>query len=61
MTIRFFCNMRIGSESKNKHRANGMKNDSLGTGAYIALGEERDSETWLNRAAEQTLHVLWFL
>lgn len=26
-----------------------MKNDSLGTGAYIALGEERDSETWLNK------------
>ena len=45
------------ARSKNKHRANGMKNDSLGTGAYIPLGEERDSETWLNCAAEQTLHI----
>lgn len=43
--------------SKNKDRANRMKNYSLGAGAYIALGEERDSETWLNRAAEQTRHM----
>lgn len=28
-------------KSENKHRANGMKNDSLGTSAFIALGEER--------------------
>lgn len=45
------------ARSKNKHRANGMKNDSLWTGSYIDLGEERHPETWLNCAAEQTLHV----
>lgn len=26
-----------------------MKNDSLGTSGYIALGEERDSEAWRNK------------
>ena len=45
------------ARSKNKHRENWMKNASLGTAVYRVLGEERDSETWLNCAAEWTLHV----